>query len=149
MDNFSIVILLMTVLVILSAFADKIKLPYPVLMIFAGLAIGFIPFLPDLQLDPEIVFLIFLPPLLYDAAFRTSWYDFKKEIRTISTIAVTLVFFITVNVEAEGHYFIPVFDCPISFVLGAIFSPHDAVAASSVIKGLCLNKKVITVIEGE
>jgi len=149
MDNFSIVILLMTVLVILSAFADKIKLPYPVLMIFAGLAIGFIPFLPDLQLDPEIVFLIFLPPLLYDAAFRTSWYDFKKEIRTISTLAVTLVFFTTVTVAAAAHYFIPGFDWPISFVLGAIISPPDAVAASSVIKGLGLNKKVITVIEGE
>ena len=149
MDNFSIVILLMTVLVILSAFADKIKLPYPVLMIFAGLAIGFIPFLPDLQLDPEIVFLIFLPPLLYDAAFRTSWYDFKKEIRTISTLAVTLVFFTTVTVAAAAHYFIPGFDWPISFVLGAIISPPDAVAASSVIKGLGLNKKVITIIEGE
>jgi Na+/H+ antiporter len=149
MDNFSIVILLMTVLVILSAFTDKIKLPYPVLMIFAGLAIGFIPFLPDLQLDPEIVFLIFLPPLLYDAAFRTSWYDFKKEIRTISTLAVSLVFFTTVTVAAAAHYFIPGFDWPISFVLGAIISPPDAVAASSVIKGLGLNKKVITVIEGE
>src|SRR6478609_1886857 len=113
MDNFSIVILLMTVLVILSAFADKIKLPYPVLMIFAGLAIGFIPFLPDLQLDPEIVFLIFLPPLLYDAAFRTSWYDFKKEIRTISTLAISLVFFTTVIVAVATHYLIPGFDWPL------------------------------------
>src|SRR6478736_2328998 len=149
MNNFSIVIFLMAILIILSAFIDKIKLPYPVLMIFAGLAIGFIPFLPDLQLDPDIVFLIFLPPLLYDAAFRTSWFDFKKEIRTISTLAVSLVFFTTVAVAAAAHYFIPGFDWPIAFVLGAIISPPDAVAASSVIKGLGLNKKVITIIEGE
>lgn len=149
MDNFVIVIFLMTILVVLSAFTDKIKLPYPILLIFAGLIIGFVPFLPNLKLDPEIVFLIFLPPLLYDAAFKTSWLDFKKEIRTISALAVSLVFFTTVAVAAAAHYLIPGFDWPIAFVLGAIISPPDAVAASGIIKGLGLNKQVITIIEGE
>lgn len=139
----------MAILITLSAFTDKIKLPYPVLMIFAGLAIGFIPFLPDLQLDPEIVFLAFLPPLLYDAAFRTSWLDFKKEIRTISALAISLVFFTTVAVAVAAHYLISGFDWPLAFVLGAIISPPDAVAASAIIKGLGLNKKVITILEGE
>src|SRR5580765_2044146 len=149
MSNFIIVIFLVTVIVILSAFTDKLKLPTPILLVFAGLIIGFVPFLPNLRLDPDIIFLVFLPPLLYDAAFRTSWLEFKKEIRTISALAISLVFFTTVLVAAAAHYLIPGFDWPISFVLGAIVSPPDAVAASGIIKGLGLNKKVITIIEGE
>ena len=139
----------MTILIVLSAFTNKAKLPFPILMVAAGLVIGFVPFLPDLALDPDIVFLVFLPPLLFDAAFKTSWLEFKKEIRTISTLAVTLVFFTTVGVAAAAHYFIPGFSWPLAFVLGAIVSPPDAVAATSITKGLGLNRKVITIIEGE
>ena len=118
-------------------------------MVVIGLIIGFVPFLPNLKLDPDIVFLLFLPPLLYDAAFKTSWLDFKKAIRPISTLAISLVFFTTVIVAVAAHYLIPGFSWPISFVLGAIVSPPDAVAATSIIKGLGLNKKIITIIEGE
>jgi CPA1 family monovalent cation:H+ antiporter len=149
MNNFEIVIFLMTVLIVLSAFTDRIKIPYPIVLVFIGLVIGFIPFLPNLKLDPNIVFLVFLPPLLYDAAFKTSWLDFKKEIRPISTLAISLVFFTTVIVAVAAHYLIPGFTWPISFLLGAIVSPPDAVAAGSIIKGLGLNKKIITIIEGE
>jgi CPA1 family monovalent cation:H+ antiporter len=149
MDNFEIVIFIMTILIVLSTFTDKIKLPYPILLVAVGLVIGFVPFLPNLALDPDIVFLIFLPPLLYDAAFKTSWLDFKKEIGTISTLAVTLVFFTTVSVAVAAHYFIPGFSWPLAFLLGAIISPPDAVAATSITKGLGLNRKVITIIEGE
>ena len=149
MNNFEIVIFLMTILIVLSAFTDRIKIPYPIVLVFIGLIIGFVPFLPNLKLDPDIVFLIFLPPLLYDAAFKTSWLDFKKAIRPISTLAITLVFFTTVIVAVAAHYLIPGFSWPISFVLGAIVSPPDAVAATSIIKGLGLNKKVVTIIEGE
>lgn len=139
----------MTVLIVLSAVTDKIKLPNPIVLVFIGLIIGFLPFLPNLKLDPEIVFLVFLPPLLYDAAFKTSWLDFKKEIRAISTLAITLVFFSTVIVAVAAHYLIPGFSWPVSFLLGAIISPPDAVAATNIIKGLGLNKRVVTVIEGE
>jgi Na+/H+ antiporter len=149
MDNFGIVIFLMTILIGLSAFADKIKLPYPILLVLVGLVIGFVPILPDLALDPDIVFLIFLPPILFDAAFKTSWHDFKKEIRPISTLAISLVFFTTVSVAVAAHYLIPGFTWPLAFVLGAIVSPPDAVAATGIIKGLGLNRKVITIIEGE
>jgi CPA1 family monovalent cation:H+ antiporter len=149
MSNFEIVIFLMTILIVLSAFTDKIKIPYPIVLVFIGLIIGFVPFLPNLKLDPDIVFLIFLPPLLFDAAFKTSWLDFKKAIRPISTLAVSLVFFTTIIVAVAAHYLIPGFSWPISFVLGAIISPPDAVAATSIIKGLGLNKRVITIIEGE
>lgn len=149
MENFQVVIFVMTILIVLSAFADKIKLPYPILLVVAGLVIGFVPVLPDLELNPDIVFLVFLPPLLFDAASKTSWHDFKKEIRPISTLAITLVFFTTVSVGVAAHYLIPGFSWPLSFLLGAIISPPDAVAATGITKGLGLNRRVITIIEGE
>ena len=139
----------MAILIILSAVTDKLKLPYPILMVSAGLLIGIAPFLSNLKLNSDVIFFLFLPPLLFDAAFRTSWLDFKKEIRTISALAVSLVFFTTVIVAVAAHYLIPGFEWPVAFVLGAIISPPDAVAAGGVIKGLGLNRKVITIIEGE
>lgn len=139
----------MAMLISLTAIANKRKLPFPVLLVTAGLFIGFIPQLPELALDPDVVFLIFLPPLLYDAAFKTSWHEFKSSIRPISALAITLVFFTTTVVAVTAHYVIPDFTWPLSFVLGAVVSPPDAVAASGIIKGLGLNKKVITILEGE
>ena len=139
----------MVILIALSAVADKIKLPYPILLVGVGLVIGFTPQLPNLTLNPEIIFLIFLPPLLYDAAFKTSWHEFKTAIRPISTLAISLVFFTTFSVAAAAHYLIPGFSWPLAFVLGAIVSPPDAVAATGITKGLGLNKKVITILEGE
>ncbi len=149
MENFKVVIFIMAILIALSAIADKSKLPYPILLVFTGLVIGFVPALPNLAMDPEIVFLIFLPPLLYDAASKTSWHEFKTSIRPISALAVSLVFFTTTAVAVSAHYLIPGFTWPLSFVLGAIVSPPDAVAATSITKGLGLNKKVITILEGE
>lgn len=149
MENFEIVIFLMTILITLSAFADKIKLPYPILLVVVGLIIGFVPFLPNLDLDPDIVFLVFLPPLLYDAAAKTSWHDFKREIGTISALAISLVFFTTIAIAVTAHFLIPGFSWPLAFVLGAVVSPPDAVAAAGITKGLGLNRKVITIIEGE
>ena len=149
MDNFKIVIFIMAILISLTAIANKRKLPYPFLLVVAGLIIGFIPGLPNLALDPEIIFVIMLPPLLYDAAAKTSWHEFKTSIRPISALAITLVFFTTVAVAVTAYFLIPGFTWPLAFVLGAVVSPPDAVAASGIIKGLGLNKKVITILEGE
>ncbi len=139
----------MAIIIGIMAIANKRKLPFPVLFIFAGLFIGFVPGLPSLPLDPDVVFLIMLPPLLYDAASKTSWLEFKTSIRPISALAITLVFFTTVAVAITAHYLIPGFTWPLAFVLGAVVSPPDAVAASGIIKGLGLNRKVITILEGE
>ncbi|MBK5271852.1 MAG: Na+/H+ antiporter, partial [Bacteroidia bacterium] len=149
MEDFKIVVFIMVILISLTAIANKRKLPYPILLVAAGLIIGFIPQLPELALDPNVVFVIILPPLLYDAASKTSWHEFKTSIRPISALAITLVFFTTVGVAVTAHYLIPGFNWPLSFVLGAVVSPPDAVAASGIIKGLGLNKKVITILEGE
>lgn len=149
MANFQTVIFIFTILIGLSAIADKIKLPYPILLVGTGLVMGFVPFLPNLALDPEVALVIFLPPLLYDAASRTAWQEFTRSIKPIATLAVTLVFFTTTAVAVAAHYAIPGFSWPMAFVLGAIVSPPDAVAASSIIKGLGLNKRVIAILEGE
>jgi Na+/H+ antiporter len=149
MENFTIIIFILAVLISLSAFADRLKIPHPVLLVLAGLVIGIIPGLPELAFDPEIIFLLFLPPLLYDAAFRTSWHDFKTNIKPISALGISLVFLTTIIVAVAAYSFIPDLTWPMAFLLGAIISPPDAVAATGIIKGLHLNKRVITILEGE
>ncbi|GAB3758924.1 Na+/H+ antiporter [Spirosoma pomorum] len=149
MADFETVIFILAILIGLSAIADNIKLPYPILLVGTGLLIGFVPFLPNLALDPEVALVIFLPPLLYDAASKTAWQEFTQSIRPITTLAVTLVFFTTTAVAVAAYYLIPGFSWPLAFVLGAIVSPPDAVAANSIIKGLGLNKRVIAILEGE
>ena len=149
MDDLKIIVFILAILITLTAVVNKRKFPLPVLLVFAGLIIGFIPQLPDLALDPDVVFVIMLPPLLYDAASKTSWLEFKTSIRPISALAITLVFFTTGAVAVTAHYLIPGFTWPLAFVLGAVVSPPDAVAASGIIQGLGLNKKVITILEGE
>lgn len=149
MEHYSIVIFILTVLIGLSAMADKIKLPYPVLLITAGIAIGFIPSLPRIKLEPEVVFLIFLPPLLYDAAFNISFREFRTNFNTISTLAVSLVFMTASGIAALSYYLIPGMTWPLAFVLGAILSATDAVAAIGITKGLGLSHKTTTILEGE
>ncbi|PUZ29875.1 Na+/H+ antiporter [Chitinophaga parva] len=149
MQQFDAVILSLVVLVALSTLEGKVKFPFPILLVITGVFLGFIPQFPILMLDPDVVFLIFLPPLLFDAASRTSWHDFRKDILPISTLAIALVFFTTVILALTAHYFIPEFTWPLAFLLGAIVSPPDAVAATGITKGLGLNKRVVTIIEGE
>jgi Na+/H+ antiporter len=149
MENYSIVIFILAIMIGLSAIADKVKLPYPVLLITAGVAIGFIPTLPDIELNPEIIFLIFLPPLLYESAFNINYKTFKTNFSTISTLAISLVFITACGIALVAHYIIPGMTWPLSFVLGAILSATDAVAAMSITKGLGISHKTSTILEGE
>jgi len=149
MENYSVVIFILAIMIGLSAVADKIRIPYPVLLIVAGMTIGFVPALPDVELNPEIVFLIFLPPMLYDAAFNISFKEFKININTIGTLSVSLVFITVIGIAVVARYCIPGMTWPLSFVLGAILSATDAVAAMSATKGLGLSHKTSTILEGE
>lgn len=149
MENYSIVLFILALMICLSAIADKIKLPYPILLIIAGIAIGFIPEIPKIEINPEIIFLIFLPPLLYDAAFNISFSQFKTNINTISTLAISLVFLTVTGIAVLSKYFIPGMTWPLGFVLGAILSATDAVAAIGITKGLGLSHKTTTILEGE
>ncbi len=149
MNNIEIIIILMAILAALYSIADKIRISYPILLVLAGLAIGFIPGLPAVVLDPHVVFLIFLPPLLFQAAWKTSWHDFKKMRRPIARMAIGLVFFTTAGIAVVAHWLIPGFSWAESFLLGAIVSPPDAVAATSALKEIRLPKKLNALIEGE
>lgn len=149
MENFEVLIIVITLLIALLAIAERFNFPHPVFLVLCGLAIGLIPSLPLMTLNPEVVFFIFLPPILFDAASHMSWHDFKAEIRPISTLAIALVFFTTITVAVTTYFLIPGFSWPLAFVLGAIVSPPDAVAATSITKGLGLNRRVITILEGE
>lgn len=149
MENYTIIIFILAIVIGLSAFADKSKIPYPILLVIVGVAIGFIPTMAEIEINPEIIFLIFLPPLLYDASFNISPKHFKTNLSTISTLAIPLVFLTTFWIAVVSHYMIPGMTWPLSFVLGAILSATDAVAAVNVTKGLGIPEKTITILEGE
>jgi CPA1 family monovalent cation:H+ antiporter len=129
--------------------AGRVGVPYALMLVIGGLALGFVPGLPRVALEPQYVFVLFLPPLLYYAALQTSWRDFRANIRPISTLAFGLTLFTTAAVAAIAKWLIPDFDWPTAFVLGAIVSPPDAVAATAVAQRLRVPKRVVTVLEGE
>lgn len=149
MGNISTVILLLAVVTALAQVTDRIRVPYPVMLVLAGIGIGLVPGLPIVSLDSEVVFLLFLPPVLYAAAWNTSLTDFKASARPISLLAFGCVIFTTIVVACVAHYFIPDFGWAESFVLGAIISPPDSVAATAATKGLKLPKRIVTILEGE
>lgn len=129
--------------------AQRIKVAYPIFLVIAGLGISFIPGIPHVGLDPEIIFLIFLPPLLYEAAWYTSWTDFWKWKRPIALLAFGLVFFTSTIVAYFTSSFIPGFTLALGFLLSGIISPPDAVAAATVLKGMGVPKRLMTILEGE
>jgi len=128
---------------------ERLKISYPILLVLAGLGISIIPGMPHVEIEPEIVFLIFLPPLLYEAAWYTSWYEFWKWKRSIILLAFGLVLFTSLIVAFVSSALIPGFTLAMGFLLGGIISPPDAIAATSVLRGLRVPKRVLTILEGE
>jgi monovalent cation/hydrogen antiporter len=119
---------------LLHVVSSKLRVSFPILLVLGGLAISLLPGLPEVRLDPELVFLVFLPPLLYEAAWYTSWHDFWRLRRPILIQAFGLVFFTSSVVAWVAH--LAGFPWALGFLLGGIVSPPDAVAATSVLKGL-------------
>jgi Na+/H+ antiporter len=149
LEHLALLIFLLALLVALSALAPRLKLPYPVLLVLAGGLLGLVPGLPAIELNPNLIFFIFLPPLLYEASYQMSWHEFVANRRPITLLAVGLVLLTTTAVAALAHYFIPGFSWALGFVLGAIVAPPDAVAATSVTKGLGLPRRITGILEGE
>jgi CPA1 family monovalent cation:H+ antiporter len=144
--------LLILILVSLAGFgllARKLQLPEPIVLVLGGLAISLVPGLPRVELRPDYVFLIVLPPLLYSQAWFTSWKDFCDNLRPILLLAVGLVLFTTTAVAFVAHALVPELTLAAAFVLGAIVSPPDAVAASAIAQRLRLPKRMVTILEGE
>lgn len=143
------VILLLIAVLALVAFARKLVIPYPILLVIGGLILGLIPGVPTLRLDPDIVFLVFLPPILWSAAYFTSWRDFRSNLRPITLLAVGLVLATTAAVAVVAHIWLPGLGWAGAIALGAIVSPPDAVSATAVAKRLGLPRRAVTILEGE
>jgi len=142
-------LILLGILGVLAVVAERVRLPFPILLVFAGLGIAFWPGLPKVRLDPELVFLIFLPPLLFSAAWNFPWDDFRSNLLPIFALAVGLVLATMVGVALTVSWLVPGMTLAAGFVLGAIVSPPDAVSATAVLKTLRLPKRLGTVLEGE
>ncbi|MEX6689723.1 Na+/H+ antiporter [Danxiaibacter flavus] len=149
MENIALIVMLLFGITFLGVLSNKYRFPFPIILVLCGVGISLIPGLPVISLKPDIVFLIFLPPLLYGAAWNTSWHDFKANLRPISLAAIGLVLFTMVLVAATAHAIIPGMTWPLGLLLGAIVSPPDAVAATSVTKGLGLEPRMNAILEGE
>jgi CPA1 family monovalent cation:H+ antiporter len=148
-DTVQIVILLLLASMTLGVLARRIGMPYPIALTLGGLALGFVPGLPAVRLNPDIVFAVFLPPILYRAALFGRWHDFRANLRPIAMLAIGLVIFTTVAVAVVGRAIVPDAPWAALFVLGAIVSPPDAVAVTAILHRLRLPSRIIAVIEGE
>jgi Na+/H+ antiporter len=144
-----LVLALLVAVAALATLAHRLGIPYPIVLVLGGLLIGFVPGLPDVQLAPDLVFLLFLPPLLYISAFYTSVRDFRAQARPILSLAIGLVLATTVVVAVVVHAAIPGLDWAVAFTLGAIVSPPDAVAATAILRRLPVPRDIVTVLEGE
>ncbi len=143
------ILALIVLIVLIEMFANKIKVAYPILLVVAGLAISFIPGLPPIRIDPNMIFFIFLPPLLFEAAWSISFKDLKKWYRIIGSFAFIVVFFTAVSVALFTNYFIPGFSLALGFLLGGIVSPPDAVSAGAILKFVKVPKSTASILEGE
>ena len=133
----------------LGLLSRKIGIPLPILLVVSGVLLGMVPGLPQVKLNPELVFLIILPPLLYPAALFTPWRDFHNNLRPIFLLAVGLVLFTTILIGLLAHHLIPDLPLAAAFVLGAIISPPDAVAATAITQRLRVPRRIVTVLDGE
>ncbi len=149
MNEVELVLLLLVVVAALTPIARKLHIPYPILLVIGGLVLTLIPIVPDFPLDPDLVFLVFLPPLVFRAAFTTSVRDFRVLLRPILSLSVGLVLATTVVVAVILGTMMPELGWPAAFAFGAIVSPPDAVAAAAVFRGLGVPRKIVTLLEGE
>jgi monovalent cation/hydrogen antiporter len=145
----AVVLALILAVAMLLALAPTLHIPYPILLVLGGLLIGIAPGMPEFELDPQLVFFGVLPPLLYGAAFFTSLRDLRAQARPIGLLAVGLVVVTTVGVAVVAHAFVDGLSWPSAFVLGAIVSPTDPLAATSIARRLGVPRKLVTIVEGE
>jgi len=132
-----------------AGLARRFGVSYPIALVIFGLLCSLIPRVPNIPLPPSIVFLVILPPLLYIAAWQTSWREFKYNLVSISGLAVFLVFFTAIGVAFAAHWWLPGFDWRLGFLLGAVVSPTDAVAATSIARKVGMPQRIVDLLEGE
>ena len=149
MSPIEVVLGVLVLATVLAGVARRLRISEPIVLVVAGLAVGLLPNAPSFELDPELVFLFFLPPILYSAGYFTSIRDFKANLRPILLLSVGLVIFTTVIVAAVLKYLVPDLPWAAAFAFGAIVSPPDAVAATSIVRRLGVPRRIVTILEGE
>src|SRR4249919_1677750 len=147
-ETVQILVLLLAVVAAVAVVAARLEIPPAILLVIAGVILALIPGLPSVELAPELVLLLVLPPVIYSAAVSMSWNEFRFNLRPISLLAVGCVVFTTVAVAAATHWLLGL-PWPVAFVLGAIVSPPDAVAPLSIARRMQLPRRLIVVLEGE
>ena len=148
MAGAEILVFLLVAVALLAGFALRHDVPYPIVLVVGGLALGFVPWLPAPELEPDIVFFVFLPPLLYAAAFQASAYELRANAGPIALLAIGLVLVTVVAVAVVAHHAMGL-PWAVAFVLGAVVGPTDPVAASAVLQRLGAPARIRTILEGE
>src|SRR5579871_917123 len=148
-ESLPFVLALIAIIVLIEMLANKIKIAYPILLVVAGLGISFIPGLPAIRIDPNMIFIIFLPPLLYESAWAISWKELWRWRRIVGSFAFVVVFLTAMSVAFAANAFVPGFSLALGFLLGGIVSPPDAVSASAILKFVKVPKRMASILEGE
>ena len=146
---FKLVLLSLIVMIGLQLLAKRLRLPPAAALLVGGIAMAFVPGLPPVHLDPDLVIVVFLPPLLMDGAYFSVWEELKRNIGGILLLAIGAVAFTTLAVGVVTHLVVPGLPWAVCFALGAIVSPPDAVAAKAVLERLALPRKLMVLLEGE
>jgi monovalent cation/hydrogen antiporter len=144
-----VVLFLLVTVAVLTALARVLRVPYPILLVIGGSLVGFAPGVPNVELDPDLVLLIFLPPLLFNAAYTSSVRELRSQMRPIVLTSIGLVLITTCTVAAVAHAAIDGLPWAAAFALGAIVSPTDPLAAVAITRRLGVPRRITTVIEGE
>jgi CPA1 family monovalent cation:H+ antiporter len=136
-------------IVLLNMWANKLRIAYPILLVVAGLLVSFMPGLPRVRINPDLIFFIFLPPLLFEASWTISFKEMKKWWRMIGSFAFLVVLFTALSVALVANHFIPGFTIALGFLLGGIVSPPDAVSTGAITKFVKIPKSTSAILEGE
>lgn len=145
----AVFLLLLVFVAVFAGLARRLKVPYPILLVIAGLLVSFLPGMPRIGLDPNLVFLVFLPPLLYSAAWTLSWREFQRNFVSIAMLAVGLVLFTVLGLAMAAGSLLPGFDWRSAVLLGAVVAATDAIAATSIARRVGLPQRIVDILEAE
>jgi CPA1 family monovalent cation:H+ antiporter len=144
-----ILLFVMVLVIALAALAHRFKTPYPIVLVMGGLAVSMLPNMPRVDLNPDLVFLVLLPPLLFSASFHTCWRSFRASLGKTSMMAFGLVAFSVAAVALVTAQLLPGFDLRVGLVLGALVASTDAIAATAIAKRMRLPRRIADILEGE
>lgn len=149
MGQFDLLCFVLLLVAAIDIAARRVRLPYPILMVICGLGLGLVPGLPQIEIEPELILPLFLPPLLFPAAFQTPWFDFKRNLPAVTSLAVGLLLVTIFAVAWISHSQFASMSWATAFILGAIVAPPDAIAATAVFARIKVPRRIITILEGE